>query len=206
MGRKLFIHFRKAAIGTLPWSPCLNERAVHANAAQLVRSQAAILFTTALCCSPALAKPPEQLSALQLVCTSIDNPGDTVSFHIWWSEEFSVQLLCIDAGFIVDLTPCAPNGGYAASATMGIVPIVDIRYLPDFVRNIGNPTVFSRVTSEAVEFRAQKSDAWNIDLPLEYEEAKKEVRMIDIWSFNMDTNTRRATSASEYSTTNYTCK
>ncbi|MGB3584829.1 MAG: hypothetical protein WBA40_27465 [Roseiarcus sp.] len=42
------------------------------------------------------------------------------------SKQFGRILNCISGDFIVDMTPCAPDGGYGLSAGTGSAPLVSI--------------------------------------------------------------------------------
>jgi hypothetical protein len=75
----------------------------------------------------------------QILCNHTGKPDVVITLGA--SKQFGRILNCISGDFIVDLTPCAPDGGYGLSAGTGSAPLVAIvdRW-QDYVTHIGGIT------------------------------------------------------------------
>ena len=80
---------------------------------------------------------PTALSAKeQILCNHAGKPDVVITLGA--REQYGRMLNCISGNFTVDLTPCAPDGGYGLSAGTGSAPLVAIvdRW-QDYMSHIG---------------------------------------------------------------------
>lgn len=83
---------------------------------------------------------PSGLSAKeQILCTRVGGPDVVITLGA--RKQFGHVLNCISGNFTVDLTPCAPDGGYGLSAGTGSAPLVAIvdRW-QDYISHLGGVT------------------------------------------------------------------
>lgn len=72
-------------------------------------------------------------------CTSADK--DVVTITLDSVHKFSSSLNCIAGKFVIDLTPCAPNGGFGLSSRTGIVSLVGVaKRWQDYGSHLGGVT------------------------------------------------------------------
>lgn len=154
----------------------------------------------ALLSTAATAKPNTALDNLGIKCRSTDGTNSSVSFSHSWSEEFGVQLLCIDADIAYDMTPCAPNGGYSSSRITGSADIIALGYSPDFAYEYMGPSLYASVTEDALEFAAIRPASFNVDVVIGPES------MMELWKFHLDTASGAAVSVSDGEVKHYVCQ
>jgi hypothetical protein len=159
---------------------------------------AAFLF--ALLSSAATAKPATALDNLGIKCRSTNGTDGSVSFSHSWSEEFGVQLICIDAGFIADMTPCAPNGGYSSSRITGTADIIALGYSPDFAYEYIGPSLHASISEDALDFVAIRPANFDVDVVIGPES------MMELWKFHLDTVSGTAVSVSDGEVQHYVCQ
>jgi hypothetical protein len=157
-------------------------------------------FVFALLSSAATGKPATALDNLEIKCRSTDGTDSSVSFSHSWSEEFGVQLLCIDADIAYDMTPCAPNAGYSSSRITGSADIIALGYTPDFAYEYIGPSLHASVTEDALDFVAIRPASFDLDVVMGPES------MMELWKFHLDKVTGTAVSVSDGEVQHYVCQ
>ena len=75
----------------------------------------------------------------QILCKHAEKPDVVITLGA--RRQFGRTLNCISGNFIVDLTPCAPDGSYGLSAGTGSAPLVAIVDLwQDYMTHLGGVT------------------------------------------------------------------
>jgi hypothetical protein len=89
----------------------------------------------------ALAAPVDK--PMHLLCKGDDT--DNLYVHLNSNKQFGHILSCVSGLFIVDMTACAPNGGYGLSAPTGSAALVSVvMRRQDYQRHLGGVTGFTR--------------------------------------------------------------
>lgn len=141
--------------------------------AQITRLGCSALIVLAYGCADAGANS----DVVNIKCLANDPKVADVTITQLWSDKFQVLMYCIEAEFVSDITPCAPNHGYSESAMTGSANIVDIGYGTDFPYLASNVALRADVDEDKVTFSLTSAD---FDA------------LIQVWKFQIDMARRAA--------------
>lgn len=146
----------------------------------------AVALVASVVCANAEAKS----GAVNIRCHRADLVEGDVVISQLWSDSFKVMMYCVDANFVSDVTPCAPNHGYSESSVIGAANIVKIGYGADFPYLADNIALHVEASDPSIVFSATKA---NFD------------SLISVWRFNIDMENHAGIAEIDGRTVEYVC-